>query len=236
MIVNVDHTWGAKIKSLLLGKEQEIKSVSSDFSEILSRGMLYPREFTTNRVVFLGINPSFRTSIDKKFGFNEVRYEEEIFKIPAEERYVFFKVFESAFGDFPWTHYDMLPFRERNQKMISKLFEEKNSMISELLLKFILLSKEIIEKSKPSVLVVSNAYVRNMFSYGSSVSASTPLQVFKTEFSKNLGTHVITEGKLINTPVFFSSMLSGQRAMDLGSRERMKWHIKMIIEKKFKLI
>ena len=165
MVVNVDQIWGAKIKSLLLGKEKEIKSISSVFSEILSRGMLYPREFTKGRVVFLGINPSFRATKDKKFGFNEVRYEEEIFKIPAEERYVFFKVFESAFGDLPWTHYDILPIRERNQKMISQLVEGKNSIISELLSKFIFLSKEIIEECEPNILVVSNAYVRNMFTY-----------------------------------------------------------------------
>jgi hypothetical protein len=235
MIVNVEKNWNEEIKNVLSTQKEYIQNKHNEFYNILSRGMLYPKEFTKERVVFLGINPSFREGKDPGFGFNEIVYEDEIFKKEAKEMYVFFKVFEKAFGDLPWTHFDMLPFRERNQKLISKYFDDKTPFVVDVLTKFIGISKEIIEESSPKILIVSNAYVRNMFSFGNSEENSNAWQVFKTKFSKEIGTHIITEGKLENTPVFFTSMLSGQRAMDVGSRQRLDWHIRMILSGKLKI-
>lgn len=235
MILNVENNWNDRIKNTLASQRERIEKEDKEFFTILSRGMLYPREFTKERVVFLGINPSFREGKDRGFGFNEIVYEEEIFKKDANDMYVFFKVFEKAFSNLPWTHFDMLPFREKNQKLISKYFDKKTPIITDLLSKFVTISKEIIEESNPKLLIVSNAYVRNMFSFGGSDENPNPWQVFKTEFSSEIGTHLITEGKLKNTPVFFTSMLSGQRAMDVGSRQRLDWHIRMILDGKLKI-
>lgn len=50
------------------------------------------------------------------------------------------------------------------------------------------------------------------------------------EFCTELGTHKIIRHKTLNgTPVFFTSMLSGQRALDNGSKERLIWHIGKIL-------
>ena len=81
---------------------------------------------------------------------------------------------------------------------------------------------------------MSNAFVRTLFSQSEIESNKNNLEIFKTKFSKDIGTHVITEGNLKNTPVFFTSMLSGQRAMDVGSRERLEWHINFILTQDIK--
>lgn len=39
---------------------------------------------------------------------------------------------------------------------------------------------------------------------------------------------VVNNSFLEGTPVFFSSMLTGQRALDLGSLERLEWHIRFV--------
>lgn len=52
---------------------------------------------------------------------------------------------------------------------------------------------------------------------------------FAFKFDNNIGTHIITEPEILaSVPVFFTSMLSGQRALDIGSFERLKWHINKV--------
>ena len=53
----------------------------------------------------------------------------------------------------------------------------------------------------------------------------------KFEFDKTIGTYVVNEPKeLKGTKIFFTSMLSGQRALDLGTRERLVWHIAEVLK------
>lgn len=226
MIINIEQEYTKSIKNVLADKEEMIRSHSSDLLKILQRGMLYPKEFTKERILFLGINPSYRPKYDDPFGFNHIHFEEEIFKVSQEKRYVYFKVFDSICKNLPWTHFDILPFRERNQKVITQYLKNKSGIINEIFIDFLNISKAIIEKSNPKLIIVSNAFVRNLFSFGCEGSKEDNIQIFKTLFSEDLGTHYITEGELINTPVLFTSMLSGQRAMDVGSRERLEWHIR----------
>jgi hypothetical protein len=55
---------------------------------------------------------------------------------------------------------------------------------------------------------------------------------FDFEFDENLGTHkIVNNSELENVPVFFTSMLSGQRALDNGSYQRLIWHIKYVLNK-----
>jgi hypothetical protein len=228
MIIQIEQRWTEKIKGILKSKEQIINEISSDLFEILNRGLLYPKEFSKERILFLGINPSFRAKYDDPFGFNQITFEEEIHKISEDKRYVYFKVFETICKNLPWTHFDILPFRERNQKMITQFFHNGPNEIQQILMEFLDISKKLIEESRPKVIVVSNAFVRNLFSFGIEKIENINYQIFKTSFSEELGTHYITEGALINTPVLFTSMLSGQRAMDVGSRERLEWHIRKL--------
>ena len=56
---------------------------------------------------------------------------------------------------------------------------------------------------------------------------------FDFQFDEKLGTHkIINNLELENTPVFFTSMLTGHRAIDNGSFERLKWHINFILKQK----
>ena len=63
-------------------------------------------------------------------------------------------------------------------------------------------------------------------------TAKMPLPKYwknKIIFDDKIGTYKITLNEK-SVPVFFSSMLTGQRALDKGSFERLKWHVKNVIK------
>ena len=50
-------------------------------------------------------------------------------------------------------------------------------------------------------------------------------------FDEEFGSHRVTHvPELKNTHFLFTSMLSGQRALDLGSRERLIWQVRRILK------
>ena len=50
-------------------------------------------------------------------------------------------------------------------------------------------------------------------------------------FNKETGTFdLLLNHNKLKAKVFFSGMLSGQRALDLGSYDRLKWHMKAVNE------
>lgn len=182
--------------------------------DFLNRGYAVQDEIILNSILFIGINPSFtgkyleRTESD--FYHNE----------QVGEVYSYFKKFQdiSRKTGIAWSHLDLLYIRETNQKNVENIFSNENGKL--FITKQLELSKNIIEQSKPKVIVVSNTFARRLFSVD-----------FKVEFDENIGTYKIQNEELKDTPVFFTSMLTGQRAMDLGSYERLVWHIKQVLGK-----
>ena len=98
---------------------------------------------------------------------------------------------------------------------------------------------------KPSVIVVANAFVRKLLLAGTKklqcvpiskdsvikkLGKSNELKVFYNRFTlspnnKNGGYTLSIDGKF-KCQLFFSCMLSGQRAIDLGNRENLVWLVK----------
>lgn len=119
-----------------------------------------------------------------------------------------------------WSHLDLLFIRQTDQKIVKSIFSE--TIGKEFLEKQLVISKSIIEKSKPKIIIVSNAYARDLFIKHCKI---------ETIFDEELGTHrIINNSHLKDTPVFFTSMLTGQRTLDDGSYERLIWHIKFVLK------
>jgi len=262
MKVEIKNIYEERIKNILPDEKNIDHEKYAEMVNILNRGMIFPKEISKNKVLFLGINPSF-DEINKKdknkfkaddeeleghheLGYNELYFDDEIsYNKPNKGYQSYFKEFEeickglkgNTNNEVLWTHYDMLPFREVSQKKITKYFNKENDIIYKMLIDFIELSREIIVHSEPKIIVVSNAYVRNLFGYNNEVNdieKSHIPTIFKSRFSKEFGTHVIHDeqsGKLNGKPIFFTSMLSGQRALDVGSRDRLQWHINYCLNK-----
>jgi hypothetical protein len=82
---------------------------------------------------------------------------------------------------------------------------------------------DIMKSIDPKIIVVINAFARDIIK-----DHIRSIQLKKYDEVYGIDTLIIA-GKPYTT--FFSGMLSGQRALDKGSFERLKWHIKYVVDK-----
>lgn len=186
---------------------------------VLSRGYIIPDEVSTDSILFLGINPSYSDNNDNQIANQK--------PIPYFNRFIEI----SGTISIPWTHTDLLFFRETTQNYIH--FILKSEMGRRFIFEQLKISKQIIILSKPKVIVVSNTKAREFMGFDKNLERTRGVWMdFDFEFDENLGTHkVVNDSQLENVPVFFTSMLSGQRALDNGSYQRLIWHIKYVLNK-----
>lgn len=182
-----------------------------------NRGFCIPSIILEDSLLFLGINPSYSIKKQPADSFN-VFYDYS----QSGEEHSYYKKFAqiSKRVNVGWSHLDMLYYQETAQSSYFTLqqSEEGRAFIE----KQLGITKLILEKSRPKIIIVSNALSRELFLHNLSFNGS---------FDENFGTFRISEGALSGTPVFFTSMLTGKRALDNGSFERLVWHIEFVLRK-----
>ncbi len=202
---------------------------------------LLPEKIKKNSLLFVGMNPSFRKGVkildsEKKVGFYDIHKNNN-----EKEISYFIKMSDVArYCEVEWTHLDLFFIRETQQKLIESLTYTSIDFLNEQLA----ISFEIIEKSKPKLIIVANAFASEFFGKkkeskhskfdkiwkGFDLYFDNNLWGKKTTFNKSIGTYEIKlNNKLV--PILFSGMLSGQRALDIGSFERLKWQAKKILNR-----
>lgn len=207
----------------------ELSDIWEKYSDIdrdlISRNFLAPKYVHENAILFLGINPSFDEK--KPLGTNFYEINEEN---PGHSYFKKFKELAHKLDGVKWTHLDLLFFRETNQKAVDK-FIYNNPKGLQFIYDQIMISKKLVEKSKPKIIVASNTKVRQLMGFDKKVENNEDIWMgYDFEFDNKIGTHRIkTSGELYDTPIFFTSMLSGQRALDIGSFQRLEWHIKFVL-------
>nr|WP_319273536.1 hypothetical protein [uncultured Draconibacterium sp.] len=206
MIIDVKKEFGHEIENLWL--ERKFESI-----DIKERGFGVQREINCNALFFIGINPSYN---DKP---GSVYYE----NLHGETHRYFKKFIEiSSEVEMKWTHLDLLYVRETSQNKVKSI--TKTNLGHEFIDEQLRITKRIIEMAKPQIVVVNNTYARDLL-----MSDSFSSLKFEFEFDENLGTErIVNHSLLAGTPVFFSSMLTGQRALDRGSYRRLIWHINYV--------
>lgn len=213
--INIEDRFKQKIEDLWANN-----TIRDD--NILQRGFLAPRILEKNSILFLGINPSYT----KNSSTND--YKNKFYEPQTESKATFYKKMRDLTLDLNigWCHLDILFIRETLQKNVHMLLKEvKYRKFFE---KHLEITKRIIEYSHPEVIVVSNALTRDLMGHHDNYKLGMR---FDFEFDESIGTErIITKGNVLeNTPIFFTSMLSGQRALDIGSFKRLKWHIGNVI-------
>ncbi len=202
--------------------------------ELLRRGFTfhYEADIQNPDVLFVGINPSF----DERYP--EIRNTYGKCK-PGENQYFnsFFKIADFLQNEYEreitWTHLDFLVFRETNQKFIWDVLLNKNEPHGvEFVYRQVLIARERIEELRPKLILVSNTMSRELMGRNQNEEGTQGVWMgYQFEFDKQIGTdRIISEGVMNGTPVLFSSMLSGQRALDKGSFERLVWQMDLILK------
>ncbi len=193
--------------------------------EIKLRGFAYPKFIKTEGVLFIGLNPSFRNGdkMSENSFYTDDNYE--------DDRY-FKKFHELVPPPLEYSHLDLLGIRETSQNGIRAILNSKEN--EAFVLNQLSMAKKIIEKAQPKIIVVVNSISRELMGLFNDNQNPYESFAFKFYFDSEIGTYRIKENEqLQDKPVFFSSMLTGQRALDLGSFGRLKWHIEWVCQKEF---
>lgn len=211
------------------------KYTEFSFQEVLSRGYAYhyDKDEKESDILFIGINPSFKKgSLTGSYSFDR------------NAPHPYFNPFRQFHDDLSekidcerykkWTHIDILAIRETNQKFINTLIKKLEGV--DFVNEQIELAKERMIYIQPKIIVVCNTKARELMGKNEFFNKKTKKQYdygmnFNVEFDDEFGTYRITNvPELEHTHVLFSSMLSGQRALDLGSRERLVWQIGRVLK------
>ena len=216
--------------------------------------LIYPPTLKKGGLLFIGMNPSFRKNGRESFRklISETKYQNinptEFFRwsnhtnfdleMRSEiERLVWIRIHSNPSSYFKkfieiaksvklnWAHIDLLFWRETSQKKVKERFfhrhkpEEPNAFAADQLM----LSDELIRIVDPKLIVIPNAFASHIMK-----------NRLNLHFCDELGCHIGNiDGRSI--PFFLGSMLSGQRALDVYSYQRLKWHIKWFFDMKYDL-
>jgi hypothetical protein len=193
--------------------------------------LLYP-EFQKGALLVVGLNPSFSTKGIRKNIKDVKRFEhidniqeyflwekysiekyDELIDIEkeAKKKYNYFNRIKdlSECMKLPWEHIDLLCVRDTNQKNIENLIKSDRDFIK----KQINITLRLIKRLEPKIILINNAFCSKILK-----------ERLDLKINDELGTYLHK-----SIPVFFSGMLSGQRALDIGSYERLKWHMKFAV-------
>jgi len=184
------------------------------------RGFRFPTNLVTDSILFIGINPSYNIGVSHKAYFNS------FYSLNQQgDNHRYFKKFEdiAIHTANNWTHIDLFFYQETAQKSFYDILENENG--KDFLRQQIQISKELMIHIKPKLIVVANTLARDLMLNEHDLGVN----FFDFKFNEALGTYQISNTELKDTPIFFTSMLTGQRALDNGSFERLKWHIKNVL-------
>lgn len=234
-IVNIQRTYQQSIIDIWT-KYASLPELNAECCEYRKIPVV-PTQIKQDCLLFIGINPSHGNGgvpADKR----EAGVDFYTLNTQSDNPIPYFKKFIeiAKYCNTDWDHLDLLFIRETNQKIIEKLTYDRSddrpnglNFIQEQLN----ISFEILEKAQPKVIVASNAYVSEFFGKKKSKHAVFDKIWraydfdFEKDFDSELGTYTIPlNGRKV--PIFFSGMLSGQRALDLGSLERLMWQLKWV--------
>lgn len=187
-----------------------------------------------NSIIFIGLNPSLsKINLENIKNNSNLKLESYELSSNKEENHRYFYKFADIAGKLhqKWGHIDLLYYRNTRQKNIENMLRKTEKPESNFITcQFKVANKlinTIIEKAKPKLFVVNNALVRRILFQDLKQKKKTNIWT-KTDFvwNENIGTYNFKK-----IPFYFTSMLTGQRALDNGSLERLIWQIELFTNK-----
>lgn len=241
-IFNVKENFKADFNTIFNNsKYKSIPNINNGYHSI--------EEIEEGSLLFIGSNPSMprnrkdQSSENTGDRLNSISTEDNLLKKNINRTFIklkqsgnvnqFYRKFEeiSLNTGLMWSHLDLLVMRVTEQNSVKNLRNAENTNGQEFLSKQLVISKKILESVRPRIIVVADTLARDFLG---KKNPKTNLSLdYKFKFDDKLGTDRInnTNSNLFNIPVLFTGMLSGQRALDLGSFERLIWHIKFVNSK-----
>lgn len=205
---------------------------------------LFYGDFNHNGILFVGLNPSF-----SKKGFSAFLRDTEYSKIDPETFFVWKNILSdpqnirkclaiekialSSYDGYfkglraiaektklPWDHIDIFLYRQTSQAEFLPLIMS-GKKLNDFGRDQMELFKDVLIEASPKIIIIINAFASELLR-----------EYFKNDlsFEDRYGFHLLTLPTGKKVPIFFSSMLTGQRALDRWSYERLIWHIQQAVK------
>ena len=197
---------------------------------------LVPVEPTKGSLLFVGMNPSFSESairrilgVDcpreprKYFSWgNRLEFDPEVDRRLhrlAKEKYAYFKRFQKLAKslDAEWDHHDLFFIRETSQKAAKEVIIQNGGKLTPFGRSQFEMATTEIRGCRPRAVIVANALASDICKDALGLRFNPETCCY----------HDPDQGG--DTPYFLASMLTGQRAMDKYSFERLAWHIGSVL-------
>lgn len=189
----------------------------------------YPASIETPSLVFVGMNPAYTKRDDAKIQEKSIKDANLLLdadgrvklckdtECPPSPYFCPFDSFIEGTGLPRWVHLDMFAVKHTDQNAVKRALGMDGEWTDFAARQFDIFRK-LLEQIDPPVIVVPNAYASRKMHEKFEVEKMSPEH----------GCHFL---KLNNrrVPVFFSGMLTGQRAMDVYSRERLVYQVRNMI-------
>ncbi|MEM7659300.1 MAG: hypothetical protein AAF399_24485 [Bacteroidota bacterium] len=203
-------------KSQLTQLFDKAKAENVPFAE---REYALPEVIPDDSLLFIGLNPSFTKKAKKGSHFYPLEQD-------ASGYFAKFPAIAEACG-CKWSHLDLLGLRVTSQKEVLHAARHHPWFFQE---HFDSITHPILAAVRPRAVIVVNAQARKYMGTHRSRKESIGLG-YEFAWNDDHGTYSLTKGpeNLKGVPFFFSGMLTGQRALDLGSYERLKWQVEKVV-------
>ena len=210
------------------------KPTVSNQDRLLDRGFVFEFDEGIKNIdiLFIGINPSYaKGSISETHFYSKNDVDTKSYFKPFNNIIKELEENKNYNKKVTWSHLDMLVFRETQQSYIdNELLKTEKGV--DFVYKQLIVSKKILEYLNPKIIVVSNTSARMLLGRDKFVKSGKEYGFWMNydfDFNYKLGTDKIVNNSNIQPYAFFTSMLSGQRALDKGSRQRLIWHINKVL-------
>lgn len=207
-----------------------LKLLKSKNDILVGRGIAVEKSNPDGCLLFIGMNPSFKEGQSPVPGDN--RYKPD-YPLTDKQIHQYFNTPRNIANEMhlPFGHHDLFPIRETSQKIIEGMFDDTlvpKKDYKEFITKSLLWSEKSIISCKPKAIVVINAFASRIF-FDCYINGKRLLDFIPVvKWNEELGVDFVRiEGRMV--PLLFSGMLSGQRALDNQSENRLKWHIRHIL-------
>lgn len=208
------------------------------FTTLNDRGYTfqYDEDETECDLVFIGINPSYTSKHENGKAYQS-HYERNIARS-------YFKPFGNIHDQLSavlrreqytnWTHLDLFVHRETNQNEIKKLISDPVG--HEFIMENLEVAKKRLIHIAPKIIIISNTLAREFSGKNRSIDEKGNHHVIWMDLDfdnmdEEYGSFKVKNiPELAHTHFLFSSVLSGQRALDIGSRERLVWQVKRVMK------
>lgn len=187
-------------------------------------------------LIFIGINPAISLGKREKYESKPSKELETYTQNAEVKRYVYYKKFNEIEDELnlAYDHLDLLYIQETRQSNIKKLLETSKGkgFVYYQLMETKKVMARLIVTEEPRIFVVSNTLARDflgLYRPEKYKDDQAHWMDYRFSWDDEIGTYRLRDHP--NKVFFFSSMLTGQRALDKGSFKRLKWHIDLVRQK-----